>query len=520
MGDPAEPTDTDSECSSQTTALKSPAGQEDQDIKDVSVTEEQIRASEAAKERANKAFKEKHYALASEVYTEAIEYNPRNYVCYANRAFTNIKLENYGAAIADATRAIEIEPKYIKAYYRRGDANFALGKFKLAVKDLRTASKYAPRDPDLQRKLSECEKEVKRLRFEEALATPDAEQTPISPTIDLTSMVVEDSYKGPRMAGSAEEGYHLTQDFVVAMMQEFKDQRLIHRRFAFQIILECQELLKSLPSLVHIQVPKDSHFTVCGDVHGQYYDLMNIFELNNLPSEDNPYLFNGDFVDRGSFSVEVMLTLMAFKVLYPRHMHLTRGNHESKGMNKIYGFEGEVKAKYNTIMMDVFRETFNWLPLAVVLNKKVLVVHGGLFSRDGVTLEELEKVHRNQEPPDEGLMCEMLWSDPGPLPGRQPSKRGVGVQFGPDVTQRFLEQNGLELIIRSHEVKEDGYEITHHGKLATVFSAPNYCDQMGNKGAFVKFNGSDMIPHFTTFDAVPHPNVKPMAYATSFLWGL
>eukprot|EP00878_Enallax_costatus_P012852 GHUV01013420.1.p1 GENE.GHUV01013420.1~~GHUV01013420.1.p1 ORF type:complete len:248 (+),score=49.07 GHUV01013420.1:1795-2538(+) len=244
---------------------------------------------------------------------------------------------------------------------------------------------------------------------------------------------------------------------------------------------------------------------------------MNIWELNGLPGPDNPYLFNGDFVDRGSFSVEVILSLLAWKVLYPSAMHLSRGNHESHSMNKIYGFDGEVKHKYSGLMLDVFREVFNWLPLAFVLKKKVLVLHGGLFSKSGVTLDDLRRVDRYREPPDEGLMCECLWSDPAPEPGRQASKRGVGLQFGPDITKEFLDKNGLELVVRSHEVKEEGYEVIHDGRLVTVFSAPNYCDQMGNKGAFVRFNGKDMVPHFTTFEAVPHPDVKPMAYASSFL---
>jgi serine/threonine-protein phosphatase 5 len=187
-------------------------------------------------------------------------------------------------------------------------------------------------------------------------------------------------------------------------------------------------------------------------------------------------------------------------------------------MNKMYGFDGEVKAKYSGLMLDVFREVFNWLPLAYVLGKRVFVVHGGLFTRDDVTLDELRAAHRNQEPPEDGIMCECLWSDPSPVPGRTASKRGVGLQFGPDVTKAFLDRNGLDLIVRSHEVKEEGYEVAHDGRLVTVFSAPNYCDQMGNKGAFAVFKGSDMAhPEYTTFDAAPHPDVKPMAYASSFL---
>ncbi|WIA19890.1 hypothetical protein OEZ85_005790 [Tetradesmus obliquus] len=477
--------------------------------------------AEKLKNEANKLFKEKHYAGAVNLYTKAIDLYPGSAVYFANRSFAHIKLEEYGSAVADASRAIEVDPSYAKGYYRRGDAYFMLGKFKDAIKDLKTAAKVAPKDPDLRKKLAECEKAIKRIKFEEALSTPDSEITHVSDTIDLSTMPVEDSYKGPRMQEDGAGGYTITEEFVLAMLEEFKEQRLIHRRFAFQILLQARQLLRELPSLVDIDIPADRHFTVCGDVHGQYYDLLNIWQLNGNPGPDNPYLFNGDFVDRGSFSVEVILALLAWKVLHPSCMHLTRGNHESHSMNKIYGFDGEVKHKFSGLMLDVFREVFNWLPLAFVLNRKVLVLHGGLFSKDGVSLDDLRKVERNREPPDEGLMCECLWSDPAPEQGRQASKRGVGLQFGPDITQQFLKDNGLELVVRSHEVKEEGYEVAHNGLLVTVFSAPNYCDQMGNKGAFVKFNGSDMVPHFTTFEAVPHPDVKPMAYASSFLsWGM
>jgi len=196
---------------------------------------------------------------------------------------------------------------------------------------------------------------------------------------------------------------------------------------------------------------------------------------------------------------------------------MSRGNHESQTMNQMYGFEGEVKAKYTAQMSELFTEVYNWLPLAHCLNGRVLVMHGGLFSRDDVTLDEISKIDRNRQPPEEGLMCELLWSDPQPQVGRAPSKRGVGVQFGPDVTKKFLEMNNLDYIIRSHEVKNEGYEVAHDGKCITVFSAPNYCDTMGNKGAFIVLKGKDMEPQYTTYEAVPHPNVKPMAYANSLL---
>jgi len=295
-----------------------------------------------------------------------------------------------------------------------------------------------------------------------------------------------------------------------------KEQKKLHIRYAIQILLEVKKILASLPTLIEIDVPDTTTFNVCGDVHGQYYDLLNLWEINGLPSESNPYLFNGDYVDRGSFSVEVALTFFAFKVLYPNHMHLLRGNHESLNMNNMYGFRGEVEAKYNKKVFELFTEVFNWLPLSAVINKKVIVVHGGLFSKDGVTLDDIKKIDRNRQPPEDGLFSDILWSDPQPFPGRAPSKRGVGVSFGPDVTAAFLKQNGLELVIRSHEVKENGYLVEADGKLITVFSAPNYCDQAGNLGAIIKLD-CNMKPSFITFKAVPHPNVPPMAYSSQFM---
>lgn len=131
-------------------------------------------------------------------------------------------------------------------------------------------------------------------------------------------------------------------------------------------------------------------------------------------------------------------------------------------------------------------------------------MHGGLFSDDNVMLDDIRNIERNRQPPEDGIMCELLWSDPQEQPGRGFSKRGVGCQFGPDVTENFLQKNKLDYIIRSHEVKDEGYEIQHSGKCITVFSAPNYCDTMNNKGAFIILDGQDseLKPKFHTYEAV------------------
>jgi len=195
---------------------------------------------------------------------------------------------------------------------------------------------------------------------------------------------------------------------------------------------------------------------------------------------------------------------------------MSRGNHETKNLNKLYGFEGEVKHKYDIKVYELFNDMFCNMPLSHCINKKVFVTHGGLFAKDGVKLDDIRKVNRNKEPGDEGIMCECLWSDPCDMNGRHPSKRGVGVMFGPDVTERFLTDNDLKLVVRSHEVKPTGYEYQKGGKCITIFSAPNYCDQMGNKGAFIRFKGKTMEPEITSFEKVDHPKIPPMAYASGF----
>lgn len=487
--------------------LKPENSDKEEDVKD----EKKRVEAEDLKNKANNLFKEKHFEQAIEYYTKAIEVNPSVAVYYGNRSIAHLKMESYGYALADASKALELDKMYLKGYYRRASANMALGKFKLALRDFESVKKAKPRDPDAQAKYNECSKIVHQQAFAKAISV-DTDKKLVSESIDLDAIKVDDEYKGPRLDGS------ITPEFMSDLLKWFKDQKILHKKYAFKILLEVKEIFSSSPSLVDVEIPECNRFTVCGDIHGQFYDLLNIFKLNGIPSSDNPYLFNGDFVDRGSFSVEVILTLVGFKVLYPNHFHMSRGNHESETMNQMYGFEGEVKSKYTSQMGELFTEVFNWLPLAHLIQNKILVMHGGLFSSDSVTLDDIRAIDRNRQPPEEGLMCELLWSDPQTVPGRGPSKRGVALQFGPDVTDLFCYKNGLDAIIRSHEVKANGYEVEHNSKCITVFSAPNYCDQMGNKGAFITLT-KELKPQFTTYDAVPHPNVKPMQYASP-LFGL
>ena len=318
-----------------------------------------------------------------------------------------------------------------------------------------------PHNQDAKLKLSECQKIIRRIEFLHAIEVADA-PSPFE-GFDIDGVVVDSRYDGCKLGDS------MTQEFIDNMIERFKNGKTIHKKYVYQILSAVNKIVYDEPTMVEMNIPQDHNLTVCGDTHGQFFDLLEIFRLNGFPGDSHYYLFNGDFVDRGSWSTEIALLLYAYKWLRPDKFFLNRGNHETDDMNRVYGFEGECKAKYNDKVFKLFSETFSALPLATLIGSKYLTLHGGLFSDDKVTLDDIRKLNRHiqKQPGHSGLMMEMLWTDPQPMPGRGPSKRGVGLQFGPDVTKRFCEANGLEAVIRSHEVRMEGYEVEHDGRCIT-----------------------------------------------------
>jgi len=321
--------------------------------------------------------------------------------------------------------------------------------------------KKLPKDEIARAQFDLCNRSVKRDAFLKAIEVAD--EGSAADGLDLDAMAVEDSYDGMRL------GTEMTPEFIEDMITRFRNGKKIHKKYVFQIVLAVKELVHEEPTMVECAIEEGHKLTVCGDTHGQFFDLLEIFRLNGSPTATHGYLFNGDFVDRGSWSTEVALTLYAYKWLYPKTFFLNRGNHETDDMNRMYGFEGECRHKYTERVFKLFSESFSALPLATLIGGKFLTLHGGLFSDDAVSLDDIRKLnrHRQRQPGQSGLMMEMLWTDPQPQPGRGPSKRGVGLQFGPDVTKRFCEKNGLEAVIRSHEVRMDGYEVEHDGRCIT-----------------------------------------------------
>eukprot|EP00927_Polykrikos_kofoidii_P034616 TRINITY_DN29336_c0_g1_i1.p1 TRINITY_DN29336_c0_g1~~TRINITY_DN29336_c0_g1_i1.p1 ORF type:complete len:491 (+),score=56.57 TRINITY_DN29336_c0_g1_i1:57-1529(+) len=310
-------------------------------------------------------------------------------------------------------------------------------------------------------------------------------------------------------------------DFVDKLVELLKSGGRWEWNEAQLLVRDAAALLRKQPTLQHITVPVGRTITVVGDVHGQLFDLCAILDTHGRPGPEYPYVFNGDFVDRGSYSVETLLVLLALKVQHPDYVHLARGNHESHAMNRPYGFMGEVLTKYSKGAYDDFQNVFAQLPLAHVINEQVLVVHGGLPRNPNAGLAEIEaldRVAKNRSVREQELFSDLLWNDPRDRPGIGESERGYTVAtFGPDVTERFLRANGLRFVIRSHECKDRGHQWQHNHKCLTVFSAPNYADCSDNRGAVVKlWHGvSHLLYDVQQFNAAPRPKsyVPAMAYS-------
>lgn len=196
-------------------------------------------------------------------------------------------------------------------------------------------------------------------------------------------------------------------------------------------------------------------------------------------------LFLGDYVDRGKQSIETICLLMAFKVRYPENFFVLRGNHECSSINRIYGFYDECRRRYNVKLWKTFCDVFNCMPVAAIVDEKIFCTHGGL-SPELTSMEQIRRIQRPTDVPDQGLLCDLLWSDPdGEIKGWGENDRGVSFTFGGDIVARFLQRFDLDLVCRAHQVVEDGYSFFCDRRLVTIFSAPNYCGEFDNAGAMM-----------------------------------
>eukprot|EP00331_Platyophrya_macrostoma_P007674 CAMPEP_0176429538 /NCGR_PEP_ID=MMETSP0127-20121128/13765_1 /TAXON_ID=938130 /ORGANISM="Platyophrya macrostoma, Strain WH" /LENGTH=497 /DNA_ID=CAMNT_0017811351 /DNA_START=293 /DNA_END=1786 /DNA_ORIENTATION=- len=305
----------------------------------------------------------------------------------------------------------------------------------------------------------------------------------------------------------------------------FAREGLLSEVDALEIINRAAAILRKEPNLMRLTDP----ITVCGDIHGQFYDLLKLLEIGGDP-KDQQYLFLGDYVDRGCFGCEVVLYLFAFKIKHPESFFLLRGNHECRHLTAYFNSKQETKYKYSMAVYDAMMNAFDCLPLACILNGRFLCVHGGL-SPEIKKVEEINAIHRFREPPSSGPMCDLLWSDPmeDDQEGHNDDAlyvhndlRGCSYVFSYAATCQFLVANHLLSVIRAHEAQDEGYRLykkssTGFPAVICIFSAPNYCDTYDNKAAIIRFQNNLM--NIRQFNSTPHPYYLPN-FMNAFTWSL
>jgi len=293
------------------------------------------------------------------------------------------------------------------------------------------------------------------------------------------------------------------------------------------IIHKASDIFRKEPALLKLKDP----ITVVGDVHGQFYDFAKLLEVGGEPS-NTQYIFLGDYVDRGSYSLEVIVLLFCYKICYPKRVWMLRGNHECRQMTAFFNFRDECEHKQNSLVYDAFMESFDCLPLAAVINDKFLAIHGGL-SPDFKTLEQVNQIDRFREPPKDGIFCDLLWSDPAEDKENESPRqmepyiknevRGCSWFFSYQAATTFSQKNSLLSIIRAHEAQIEGYKMhktnqaTGFPTVITIFSAPNYCDVYNNRAAVLKFNNNTL--NILQFNVSAHPYHLPN-FMGVFTWSM
>eukprot|EP00903_Cladosiphon_okamuranus_P019652 g18069.t1 len=322
------------------------------------------------------------------------------------------------------------------------------------------------------------------------------------------------------------------------LSERFQRQETVTLGEALFLIDQALEILKTEPNALELKAP----IKIVGDLHGQFFDLISMLENCGAPRDGSSYLFLGDYVDRGEFSCEVLLYLLALKVAHPQKVHLIRGNHECRSLTTHFGFKDECKSKYGLPVYYRFLRCFELMPLCAVIandHGRYFCTHGGI-SPGLESLDQIAALDRRAEPEMEGLLCDLLWADPSDDPGVTNIEslsdqeldsllsstfqfnrlRGCSVAFGYLAVRRFLDNNDLMCVIRAHAVQEDGY-YRHFEKalkkrdvdgdkmlppVITVFSAPNYCDRYGNRAAVLELLCEELEPQVEHFECVDHPD--------------
>lgn len=258
---------------------------------------------------------------------------------------------------------------------------------------------------------------------------------------------------------------------------------------------QVRELFKKESNLLRLTAP----FFIFGDIHGQFSDLVRFLEMTGIPTGKNThnvkrFIFNGDIVDRGDCSIECLTMLFCLKFCFPNDVFILRGNHECSQINKLYGFQTECNERYQSDGNQIWKElntTLHLLPICCTINNDIFCTHGGIPKDTLSSLDDINKINRNMNIPDSGLLCDLTWSDPKTHKEKwMDNDRGISHTFNQTALNQFMRKHNLSLVCRAHQMVSEGFKFFGGNKLVTVFSAPNYCGSMGNNGAVMVINSN------------------------------
>ncbi|KAI0978079.1 hypothetical protein GJ496_004819 [Pomphorhynchus laevis] len=304
------------------------------------------------------------------------------------------------------------------------------------------------------------------------------------------------------------------------------DEGRLENDVAMYIVYRAARLFRNEDNVIKLHSP----ITICGDIHGQFYDLIKLFEVGGPPAENTNYLFLGDYVDRGQFGVECVIYLYSLKIAYPNSFHMLRGNHECRHLTNYFTFREECKMKYGLDLYEAIIDSFTCLPLVAIVNRQFFCVHGGI-SPEIVSISDIMEIDRFCEPPSSGPMCDLLWSDPCENYDDNNSldlfthnaNRGCSYFYNYPAVSEFNAVNNLLCVVRAHEAQNSGFRMYKKNpkngfpSLITIFSAPNYLDVYNNKAAVLKYENN--VINIKQFNAVSHPYWLPN-FMDVFTWSL
>ena len=259
----------------------------------------------------------------------------------------------------------------------------------------------------------------------------------------------------------------------------------------------------------------DSNCIVMGDIHGHILDLFRVLNKFGTP-EKNTYLFLGDLVDRGEFSIETVTLIFILKALYPKNVFIIRGNHEFPAMFQFNGFSKQVEETYgNHTVTYAFSQAFTVMPLAAKVFNKIFCVHGGI-GEGFTTTDDLYRLQRPILSYERDPVMSAVWSDPNSTIFENNfliSPRGLGYHFSKEALEEFLHKENLKLLVRGHEPCDEGFHFTFDDKLVTVFSASNYCGYGNNKAAVMIITQHGEKYTFETFAPLKYLSRNQAAFS-------